>query len=196
MSAAVQNRASLATPGLVRSPRLRMARRLYQAASALFVLFAALHTFGFLSFRAPTAEARALYESMFSVHFRVGGATFSYGGFYVGFGLYVSLYLLFSALLAWKLSSLSVAQPEAIGLLGWALFTLQLISFGLSWIYFSTGPAAFSAITAGSVGFASWLVTSLRRESVPMAAVGQAPPKLAAGKNFLQFSEANSRKTR
>jgi hypothetical protein len=40
------------------------------------------------------------------VHFSFGGGTFSYGGFYVGFGLFVTAYLLFSALLAWQLGGL------------------------------------------------------------------------------------------
>jgi len=88
---------------------------LYRIASVLFVLFAAGHTFGFLSFKPPTAEGLAVRDAMNNVHF---GANLSYGGFFVGFGLYVSLYLLFSACVAWHLGGLAGRLPQAIGALG------------------------------------------------------------------------------
>ena len=91
---------------------------LYRIACVLLILFAAGHTVGFLNFNPPTAEARAVRDSMNSVHFQVRGASFSYGGFYIGFGLYVTAYLLFSAFLAWHLGALAKNAPQAIGALG------------------------------------------------------------------------------
>jgi hypothetical protein len=129
--------------------------RLYRIAAILFVLFAAGHTFGFLTFKPPTPEAQAVHEAMSTVHFQVRNTTLSYGGFYVGFGLYVSVYLLFSAMLAWHLSRIAEQQPQAIGMLGWTFFTLQLASFALSWIYFSGPPAIFSALVAICLGWAA-----------------------------------------
>jgi hypothetical protein len=73
---------------------------LYRIASALLVLFAVGHTIGFLRLKPPTPEAAAVYDAMHKVHFQVGGSSFSYGGFYIGFGLFVTAYLLFSAYLA------------------------------------------------------------------------------------------------
>ena len=95
------------------------ARVLYRIAAVMFVLFAAGHTFGFLSFQPPTAEALAVRDAMTNVHFQVGHASFSYGGFYTGFGLYVTAYMLFSAYVAWHLSGLagSLARGRrAVGL--------------------------------------------------------------------------------
>ncbi len=63
---------------------------LYRIASVLFVLFALGHTFGFLSFKPPSAEGLAVRDAMNNVHFQIGGANLSYGSFYTGFGLYVS----------------------------------------------------------------------------------------------------------
>ncbi len=80
------------------------AKVLYRIAAVMYLLFAAGHTFGFLGFRPPTAEALAVRDAMTNVHFQVGHASYSYGGFYVGFGLYVTAYLLFSAFVAWHLS--------------------------------------------------------------------------------------------
>jgi hypothetical protein len=121
----------------------------------LFVLFAAGHTFGFLNFEPPTAEGLAVRDAMNRVHF---GANLSYGAFYAGFGLYVTLYLLFSAFLAWHLSRLASRLPQAIGALGWAFFAVQLVSIALSFVYIAAPPALFSALAATCLGWAMWQV--------------------------------------
>jgi len=63
------------------------ASRLYKMASVLMVLFTLAHTYGFLKFKPPSPEGLAVLDSMKKVYFQVKGATFSYGGFYRGFGL-------------------------------------------------------------------------------------------------------------
>ena len=130
---------------------------LYRIAALLLVLFAAGHTFGFLSFRAPSPEARAVFDSMNDVHFQVKGSSFSYGAFYRGFGLYITAYLLFSAYLAWYLGALTLISPGPASALGWALCAVQIISLVLSWMYFSAVPAMFSAVVAVCLGWAAWL---------------------------------------
>ena len=85
------------------------AKLFYRIAAVLFVLFAAGHTFGFLKFKPPTPEGIAVRDSMKNVHFRVEGRDYSYGGFYDGFGWYISAYLLFS------ISGLATRQDR----LGW-----------------------------------------------------------------------------
>ena len=135
------------------------AKRLYRIAAVIFVLFAVGHTVGFLTFRPPTAEALTVRDAMNSVHFRVGHATLSYGGFYAGFGLYISAYLLFSALLVWQLSNMASESPRSAAPLGWMLFGLQIVSLVLAMIYFSTPPAALSAIAAACLGLASFKLT-------------------------------------
>jgi hypothetical protein len=132
---------------------------LYRIASVLLILFAAGHTVGFLRFKSPSPEGRAVWEAMNDVHFQVRGASFSYGGFYIGFGLFVTAYMLFSAFLAWHLGALASKNPQAIGALGWAFFAVQVASLILSWIYFSAPPVVFSALVAACLGWAAWLVT-------------------------------------
>ena len=141
-------------------------RSLYRLAAGVFVLFAAGHTLGFLGFKPPNAEALAVWNSMMNVRFPVGHASFSYGGFYVGFGLYVTAYLLFSAMLAWHLGALSGRSPEAIGILGWALCGVQVASVVLSAMYFSLAPALLSGILAVCLG---WAALKVRAESVSRA---------------------------
>jgi hypothetical protein len=131
---------------------------LYRIAALLFLLFAAGHTLGFLKFTPPTAEGVAVRDAMNNVHFQIGRATFSYGGFYVGFGLYVTVYLLFSVYLAWHLGGLASRDPGAIGALGWVFFAVQLASLVLCWIYFSVPPTVLSALVAVCLGWAALLV--------------------------------------
>ena len=133
---------------------------LYRIASIVLILFAAGHTFGFFSFKPPTAEGLAVYEAMNKVSFQVNGATFSYGGFYRGFGLSASVNLVFSAFVAWYLGELSRKMPQAIGALGWMFFAVQLAGVALSLMYFSAIPAMFSTVLAICLGWAAWLVTA------------------------------------
>lgn len=134
---------------------------LYRIASVLLILFAAGHTIGFLKFKPPTAEGLAVHDAMNNVHFQVRGKGYSYGGFYVGFGLFNSVYLLFSALLAWHLGSLAARNPQAIGVMGWGLCLVMVASLVLCWAYFNAVAVAFSAALAACLGWAAWLVTRL-----------------------------------
>ena len=52
---------------------------LFRIASVVLILYAAGHTFGSLSFKAPTAEAQAVRTAMDNVKFSVDGSTFSFG---------------------------------------------------------------------------------------------------------------------
>lgn len=134
------------------------ATALYRIAAVLLFLFAVGHTFGFLNFTPPSSEARAVRDAMKGVHFRIGGASYSYGGFYTGFGLFVTVYLLFSAFLAWHLGGLARSNPQAVGALGWVFCAVQVASLALSYVYFSMAPAVLSALVAVCVGWAAWLV--------------------------------------
>jgi hypothetical protein len=127
---------------------------LYRIAAVLFVLFAAGHTFGFLTFKPPSAEGQAVMEAMNRVHFQFGSASLTYGGFYVGFGLYVTVYLLLSAFLAWYLSAVARKAPAVIGGLGWVFFGVQVMGLGLSWVYFSGPPVVLSVMVAVCLGWA------------------------------------------
>ncbi len=99
---------------------------------------------------------------MDSVHFQLMGANCSYGEFYIGFGLLLTAYLLFSAFLAWNLGDLARKTPQTIRALAWSFFTVQVANLALSWIYFFLAPAAISALVAVCLGWAAWLVTGAK----------------------------------
>jgi len=50
----------------------------------------------------------------------------------IGFGLLFTVYLLFSAFLAWHLGGLARKNPETTGALGWSIFTVQVVNLVLS----------------------------------------------------------------
>ena len=131
---------------------------LYRVASVIFILFAIGHTAGFLRFKAPSMEGQAVWDSMRNVHFPLGGNSRSYAEFYVGFGLFATLYLLFAAYLAWYLGGLARSNPPAIGALGWMFFAVQIVSLILSWKYFLPPPVVLSGLAAICIGWASWIV--------------------------------------
>ena len=130
-----------------------MTRNLYRITAVIFVLFAAGHTFGFLTFKPPTPEAAAVLSSMHSVHFSDGSGSYSLGDFYVGFGLSISVNMLFFAFLSWQLASLS--HMKALAPLAWGFFALQLPAVVLGWIYFGLPPAIFSTVVAVLLGWAA-----------------------------------------
>ena len=134
---------------------------LYRIVAVVLILFAAGHTFGFLSFRPPSAEGLAVYAAMGNVHFKLDGGSYSYAGFYTGFGLMVTAYMLFSAFLAWHLGTASSKQPQDIRMLAWVFAALQIACFVLGWLYFFLVPILFSgAVAICSIGAACMLRTS------------------------------------
>lgn len=137
---------------------LLSATLLYRIAGVVFIFFALGHTFGFLSFRAPTAEGRNVYDAMNQVRFRVGSQTFTYGGWYRGFGLSATTAMLFWSYLCFHLASLARYNPQAIGTLGWAFFAVQVAGAVMGFLYFGIPAMVFAAASALLVGAAAWMV--------------------------------------
>jgi hypothetical protein len=110
------------------------------------ILFVAGHTYGFLKFRAPNDAGQRVWSEMNSVNFTVGGSTFSYGGFYLGFGLIISATVLFLAALMWWMGNRSRDGVDGLRALTWMLVALEAVILGFSLRFFGAGPAILSAI--------------------------------------------------
>jgi len=128
----------------------------YRIAAVLFVLFAAGHTFGFLKFMPDTPDATAVFQSMNDVKFHVDGRSYTYGGFYRGFGIQVTVYLLFFAFLSWQLGQMATQYPQAAGPIGWVFCAVQVAGLALSLLYFFPIAAVFSGLLAVCTGLAAW----------------------------------------
>jgi hypothetical protein len=139
------------------------ATTLYRIAAIILLLFAVGHTFGFLSFRPHSPEGVAVFESMNRVHFQEGRYSFSFGNFYRGFGLSISVSMLFSAFLSWHLGWMARNAPAAIGALGWLFAVVQVAGIVIGWVYFSPVQAGFAAAVAICLAWAAAVVPAAPR---------------------------------
>ncbi len=121
------------------------ARILYRISSVLLVLFAAGHTFGFRQ-NNPEWGAEAVLGLMRSVHFDAQGFNRTYWDFFSAFGLFFSVFLLFSAVLAWMLGGLPAETLGRVRSIAWALAICFVAITALSFRYAFTTPLVFSAL--------------------------------------------------
>lgn len=120
---------------------------LYRICSVLLVLFAVGHTIGFLNVD-PRWGADNVVNGMRSVGFQVQGFNRTYWDFFVGFGLFVSVFLLFAAVLAWRFGSMSPESLSAIPVERWSFAVCFVLIAGLSWKYFFLAPGVLSTLAA------------------------------------------------
>ncbi len=129
---------------------------LYRIASVLLLLFAIGHTLGFRQ-TDPSWGVGPLIDSMRSIHFDVQGLSRTYWDFFTAFGLFFSVFLLFSAVLAWQLSGL---PPEIFARARRTAWTLA-ISFAavtaLCFRYAFTIPIVLSTMITICLLAATWL---------------------------------------
>jgi hypothetical protein len=129
---------------------------LYRVSSGLLVLFALGHTIGFRRVD-PRWNADGVVSGMRSVSFDVQGVNRSYWDFFSGFGLFVSVFLVFAAILAWQLGSMSPERRTAIPLVRWSFALCFVLIAVLSWRYFFMVPGVFSTLIALGLVGAAWL---------------------------------------
>ena len=133
------------------------AATLYRIAAALLVLFAAGHTLGFRQ-GDPAWGAGAVIGIMQSVHFNAQGFNRSYWDFFSAFGFFFSVFLLFSAVLAWQLGGVSAASTSKFTRqTAWALAICFVVLTALNWIFAFTIPIAFSSVITVCLVAGAWL---------------------------------------
>ncbi len=128
----------------------------YKIGAVLLVLFAVGHTLGFRKVD-PHWGADAVAAAMQSVHFDVQGASRSYWDFYVGFGLFVTVFLLFAVVLAWQLGGMSGGDLQRMSVIRWS-FALCFVGVTLlSLEYFFVVAIIFSSATTLCLILGAWL---------------------------------------
>jgi hypothetical protein len=129
---------------------------LYRISSVVLVLFAAGHTFGFRQ-ADPKWGAEPLLALMRSLRFDTQGFTRSYWDFFVGFGLFASVFLIFAAVLAWQLGGLDAETLRRVRDIRWALAISFVGVTILTCRYFFLIPIIFATVTALCLIAAAWL---------------------------------------
>lgn len=131
---------------------------LYRISAVLLVLFAAGHTLGFRKVD-PRWGVDSLVASMRTIHFLAQGFDRTYYDFYAGFGLFVSVFLLFAAVLAWQLGSLPKETLALVPLATWSFALCFVVISFFSWKYFFMAPVIFSCVVTLCLLLAAWLST-------------------------------------
>lgn len=119
----------------------------YKIATYLLVLFFAGHTGGgMIGQKSMGPSSDAVFESMKSVHFDFNGADSTWYGFWFGFGITASIFLLLSAVVAWQLERVPLEHWPSVELISWAFVVSHVGNTAISWKYFFTGPGVFGTL--------------------------------------------------
>ena len=94
---------------------------------------------------------------MKSIHFDVNGSYRSYYDFYLGFGLFVTVLLVFAAIVAWQFGSLPAGTLASMGVGAWGFVVCFAVVAYLNWRYFFSIPLGFSVVITLCLASAAWL---------------------------------------
>lgn len=126
----------------------------FRIATYLLLLFCAGHTAGgMLAQESLGASADAVFEQMKTVRFVFNGASCTWYGFWFGFGITASVFLLLSAVIAWQLDKVPAASWPAVSFIAWALVVSQGVNAFLGWKYFFLGPAMFGVVITALMAY-------------------------------------------
>ena len=88
---------------------------------------------------------------MRNVPFAFGSATVHWMDLYMGFGLALSVSGFFSAIVAWRLSTATIAEIALARTITWLLCATQIASIFLSMRYFGAIQAGFSLVSSAAL---------------------------------------------
>ena len=135
----------------------------FRLAAGIFLLFAIGHTFGFLTFSPPSPAGRDVLDQMKRVPFDFGGTQATWWGLFKGFGISISVTLLFSAILTWRLSR-DNSDPSLCRTIAWLLCVNQVAGIAVCLAFFGVVQAIFSAASALCLAWAAIAIARPKRE--------------------------------
>jgi hypothetical protein len=139
----------------------------FKSATYLLVLFCIAHTAGgMLSEESLGSEADAVFAQMKAVQFAFNGSPASWYGFWFGFGLTASVFLLLSAFVSWQLDKVPSEAWPSVAPIAWSLVAAQAVNTYLGYRYFFLGPAIFGVCITSLLAYGAY-----RKSRAP---VGQA----------------------
>jgi hypothetical protein len=119
----------------------------FRTASVLLFVFCILHTAGgMLAQKSLGPASDAVFESMKRVHFDFNGADSTWYGFWFGFGITASIFLMLSSVVAWQLDQVPSELWPRVQVISWAFVVAHAANTVICWMYFFTGPSVFSTL--------------------------------------------------
>jgi hypothetical protein len=119
------------------------------------LLFAVGHQAGFRRVD-PQWGVTQFTDGLKSTRFQVQGASRTYWGFFSGLGFFVTVLLLFSAILAWQLGGLPAPTLLSLRVILWSFAACYVVLAVVTWRYFFVAPLAFAVLVALSLALAAW----------------------------------------
>jgi hypothetical protein len=135
------------------------------AAYLLAVLFLGHTGGGMLAQKSLGPASDAVFATMKAVHFSFNGADATWYGFWFGFGLTVSAYVLFSVIVAWQLDKIGPDRWSSVSTIAWVFAATQFANAILSWKYFFLAPTLFSLGAAVLIALGAFKKERLRRRT-------------------------------
>jgi len=119
----------------------------FRSASVLLFVFCLMHTGGgMLAQKSLGPASDTVFAAMKHVHFDFNGADCTWYGFWFGFGLTASIFLLLSALVAWELERVPDELWPRLEVIAWAFVASHVANTVLAWKYFFAGPGVFGIL--------------------------------------------------
>jgi hypothetical protein len=119
----------------------------FRSASVLLFVFCVLHTAGgMLAQKSLGPASDAVFESMKRVHFDFNGSDCTWYGFWFGFGITASIFLMLSSVVAWQLDQVPSEAWPRVRVISWAFVVAHAGNAVISWKYFFTGPGVFGTL--------------------------------------------------
>lgn len=127
----------------------------YRLAAGVLVLYTLGHTLGAVV-QTPDfgSESMAVVAAMKAVHVNAQGADCTWYGFYRGEGVVVSMFFVFSVVMAWHVGGKPLEERRALLPLTWALFATYAASVVTAVLYLFPVPTVFSTLVALLLGVA------------------------------------------
>ena len=129
---------------------------LYRITSILLLLFAVGHTLGFRQID-PKWGVDSLVQSMQSIRFNAQGSDRTYWDFFVGFGLFVTVLMVFASIVAWQFGALPAKTLATMRWSAWGFAACFAVVAYLSWRYFFIVPVIFSVAIFLCLAAAAWI---------------------------------------
>ena len=119
----------------------------FRSASVLLFIFCLMHTGGgMLAQKSLGPASDTVFDAMKRTHFSFNGADCTWYGFWFGFGLTASIFLLLSAIVAWELERIPNELWPSLKVIAWAFVFSHVANTVLAWEYFFAGPGVFGIV--------------------------------------------------
>jgi hypothetical protein len=93
---------------------------------------------------------------MKTVEFNFNGATCTWYGFWFGFGLTASIFMLLSIVIAWQLDKVPPETWHLMSGIAWWLVAAHLANTVLTWAYFFTLAGVLSTVVTTLLAVGAW----------------------------------------